>query len=341
MIDELLDHCKDAETENSVKCAVVACLAALAHGQAGVSDEIVRKGSVRVLAKFVCNQDCPQFLLERSLLALRKLSCSPNSHLQLATFSSDCLSRLLTLCQFPIDIKPSLACEEFEKMTAGCQLVGSVFVDDTSPDPLYVIDLFDTSGEEDVVISDVLVKSGYFRRRDGEKNLCGDEEGRFWVSSIVRSQLDGDMKFMAQLYKIENVGDDKVLIPVNQGKNVVCCLCGLQFVTKELLIVEHTLGILQNITTTSASIRQSIVKLDGVNILLKLIKEHNKHPDCAATAVSVITNLALDISMRQKIGHHALQPLCGINYLKLNIGCYVLGCLHLMGLFLCCRNVER
>jgi hypothetical protein len=215
-------------------------------------------------------------------------------------------------------------------MTAGCQLVGSVFVDDTSPDPLYVIDLFDTSGEEDVVISDVLVKSGYFRRRDGEKNLCGDEEGRFWVSSIVRSQLDGDMKFMAQLYKIENVGDDKVLIPVNQGKNVVCCLCGLQFVTKELLIVEHTLGILQNITTTSASIRQSIVKLDGVNILLKLIKEHNKHPDCAATAVSVITNLALDISMRQKIGHHALQPLCEMlrdEHVKSCLIAKLLGCL--------------
>ena len=52
MIDQLLDHCRDPETENSLRSASVACLAALAHGQATVRDEIVRKGAVSVLTGF-------------------------------------------------------------------------------------------------------------------------------------------------------------------------------------------------------------------------------------------------------------------------------------------------
>ena len=103
-------------------------------------------------------------------------------------------------------------------MTAGCQLVGSVFVNNECRDPLYTVDLYDTSGEEDVVISELLVKSGHFRWNDGEKSLCQDEEGRFWVSALVASRLDREMKFKAQLYKIENVGGDNVLIPIDQGK---------------------------------------------------------------------------------------------------------------------------
>lgn len=165
-----------------------------------------------------CNEQVC-LLLEQSLIALRKLTCAPESHLQVSAFDG-AIPGLLALCQVSTNDNWTSACDEFARLTSGHQLVGSVSTihDEHSAQPIYSVDLYDTSGEDDISLCELLVKSGHFRRNVEECTLSTEDVEKFWVSVMVTSRLDEENRFTAQLHKIETVGIDRMLIPIDGGK---------------------------------------------------------------------------------------------------------------------------
>ena len=167
---------------------------------------------------FRCNTKQSK-LLERSLLVLRKLTCSPKSF---STFTKrrGAISKLLWLCQHSTTTTFQSAFTVFHRVTADRQLVGCVVANEhVHPSQcVYSLDLYDTTGDEDVSVREVLMKSGYFSERCEGRKSCKDGVGVYWVCVMVDSQLGKEMKFTAKLKRIENVGSERILLPVNGGK---------------------------------------------------------------------------------------------------------------------------